>query len=132
DAQVLLDLALEADDLGSAREAEAAARAVEAAIAEMEFARMLSGQQDRADAMVSINAGAGGTDAQDWADMLKRMYFRWCERKGYRIELLDEQPGEEAGIKSVTFIVAGDWAYGFLRSENGVHRLVRISPFDAN
>jgi len=132
DAQVLLDLALEADDLASAREAEAAARAVDAAVAEMEFARMLSGDNDRAGAMVSINAGAGGTDAQDWADMLRRMYYRWCERKGYKVELLDEQPGEEAGIKSVTFTVGGDWAFGFLRAENGVHRLVRISPFDAN
>ncbi len=129
---MLLDLALEADDLASAREAEGATRAVDAAVAEMEFARMLSGEHDRTSAMVSINAGAGGTDAQDWADMLKRMYFRWCERKGYRVELLDEQPGEEAGIKSVTFTVGGDWAFGFLRAENGVHRLVRISPFDAN
>ncbi len=132
DAGVLLDLAVEADDLSSAREAEAAARSVEGAIGQMEFARMLSGEQDRAQAMVSINAGAGGTDAQDWADMLRRMYFRWCERKGFSVELLDQQAGDEAGVKSVTFTVEGEWAYGLLRSENGVHRLVRISPFDAN
>jgi peptide chain release factor 2 len=132
DAQVLLDLAVEADDLASAREADAATHTVEGAVAEMEFARMLSGEHDRAFAMVSINSGAGGTDAQDWADMLKRMYFRWCERKGFKVELLDEQAGEEAGIKSVTFTVNGEWAFGFLRAENGVHRLVRISPFDAN
>ncbi|MSP61605.1 MAG: peptide chain release factor 2 [Myxococcales bacterium] len=131
DAQVLLDLALEADDLATAKEAAAATGAIDAAVGEMEFQRMLSGQHDRAAAMVSINAGAGGTDAQDWADMLKRMYLRWCERKGYEVEMLDEQPGEEAGLKSVTFTVTGDWAYGFLRAENGVHRLVRISPFDA-
>jgi peptide chain release factor 2 len=105
---------------------------VSTAVEEMEFARMLSGEHDRANAMVSINSGAGGTDAQDWADMLKRLYYRWCERHGFRVELLDEQPGEEAGIKSVTFTVAGEWAYGFLRAESGVHRLVRISPFDAN
>jgi peptide chain release factor 2 len=129
---VLLDLAIEADDLGSAREAQAAANLVAARVDEMEFARMLSGEHDRAGAMVSINAGAGGTDAQDWAEMLQRMYFRWCERKGYKVELLDQQAGDEAGIKSVTFTVNGDWAFGFLRAENGVHRLVRISPFDAN
>ncbi len=93
---------------------------------------MLSGEHDDTPAIVSVNAGAGGTDAQDWADMLKRMYMRWAERHGFKIELMDEQPGEEAGIKSVTFNVVGDWAYGFLRAEKGVHRLVRISPFDAN
>jgi peptide chain release factor 2 len=98
----------------------------------MEFARMLSGENDRTNALVSINAGAGGTDAQDWADMLLRMYLRWCERRGYATEMLDHQPGEEAGIKSASFSVSGEWAYGYLRSEKGVHRLVRISPFDAN
>jgi peptide chain release factor 2 len=129
---VLLDLALEANDEPSAKEADVAARTVEGKVAEMEFARMLSGEHDRAGAMLTINAGAGGTDAQDWADMLKRMYLRWSERKGYQVELLDQQAGDEAGIKSVTFTVDGDWAYGFLRAEKGVHRLVRISPFDAN
>jgi peptide chain release factor 2 len=98
----------------------------------MEFARMLSGENDRKNALVSINSGAGGTDAQDWAEMLLRMYLRWCERHGYATEMLDHQPAEQAGIKSASFLVSGDWAYGYLRSENGVHRLVRISPFDAN
>jgi len=93
---------------------------------------MLSGEDDRNNAIVSINAGAGGTEAQDWSEMLFRMYARWCERKGFKQELVDLQPGDEAGIKSVTFTVSGDWAYGFLKSEIGVHRLVRISPFNAN
>ena len=132
DALVLLDLAEEAGDEGSAKEAEGMVGAVEAAVGKMKFAKMLSGENDRASALVSINAGAGGVDAQDWAEMLFRMYSRWCERKGYKIEMLDHQPGEEAGIKSVSFTVEGEWAYGYLRAENGVHRLVRISPFDAN
>ena len=131
DAQVLFDLAQEADDLATAREADAAAHQIEAAVAEMEFSRMLSGEHDQAPAIVSINSGAGGTDAQDWAEMLKRMFFRWAERRGFKVELLDEEPGAEAGLKSTTFTVAGDWAFGFLRAEKGVHRLVRISPFDA-
>ena len=127
-----MQLAIEADDNASAKEAAKLAADVEAAVGEIEFARMLSGENDQAGALVAINAGAGGTDAQDWADMLRRMYLRWCERKGFKVELVDEQPGEEAGIKSVAFTVTGDWAYGFLKAESGVHRLVRISPFDAN
>jgi len=129
---VLLELAEEANDEASAKEADEASLAVEKAVGEMEFARMLSGVNDAANALISINAGAGGTDAQDWAEMLLRMYLRWCERRGYKTEMLDHQPGEEAGIKSASFSVEGEWAYGYLRSENGVHRLVRISPFDAN
>jgi peptide chain release factor 2 len=132
DALVLLDLAEEAGDEASAKEADGMVVAVEAAVGKMKFAKMLSGENDRAPALVSINAGAGGVDAQDWAEMLMRMYTRWAERKGYKLEMLDHQPGEEAGIKSVTFTVEGDWAFGYLRAENGVHRLVRISPFDAN
>jgi peptide chain release factor 2 len=132
DAQVLLELAAEASDEATLKEADQATAAVEAAIGQLEFARMLSGEHDRKNAIVSINAGAGGTDAQDWAEMLLRLYTRWCERKGFKIELLDHQPGEEAGIKSASLAVEGEWAYGFLRSERGVHRLVRISPFDAN
>jgi peptide chain release factor 2 len=132
DAKVLLEMAEEAGDEPTAKEADEASLAVERAVAQMEFARMLSGEHDRAPALISINSGAGGTDAQDWAEMLQRMYMRWCERKGYKMEILDHQPGEEAGIKSVTISVTGDWAYGYLRAERGVHRLVRISPFDAN
>ncbi|HEY7955625.1 MAG TPA: peptide chain release factor 2 [Polyangia bacterium] len=132
DAQVLLELAEEAGDEATAKEAEQASLAIEKAVEQMELARMLSGVNDRQNALVSINAGAGGTDAQDWAEMLLRMYLRWCERNGYKTEVLDHQPGEEAGLKSATFTVEGEWAFGYLRSENGVHRLVRISPFDAS
>ena len=132
DARVLIDLAAEVADEGTAREAEAGARAVEAALAEMEFRRMLSGEQDHLGAIVSVNAGAGGVDAQDWAQMLVRMLTRYCERRGWKVELIDEQPGEEAGLKSATFAVPGEYAYGLLKAEMGVHRLVRISPFDAN
>jgi peptide chain release factor 2 len=92
---------------------------------------MLSGPYDRNGALVSINAGAGGTESQDWAEMLLRMYSRWAERKGYKLEELDRQPGDEAGIKSATIGMEGEWAYGWLRAEAGVHRLVRISPYDA-
>jgi peptide chain release factor 2 len=99
---------------------------------ELELERMLSGPHDRADAIVSINPGAGGVDAQDWAEMLMRMYLRWCERKGFKTEIVNLQPGDEAGIKDAAITVQGAHAYGFLRAENGVHRLIRISPFDAN
>jgi peptide chain release factor 2 len=132
DARVLLELAEEAGDEPTAAEAAAAAGQAEEQIAQIEFARMLSGEHDRSDAMVSINAGAGGTEAQDWAQMLLRMYLRYAARRGYKTEMLDELPGDEAGLKSVTFSVAGPYAYGYLRPEQGVHRLVRISPFDAN
>ena len=93
---------------------------------------ILDGDDDDSNAIVSINAGAGGTEAQDWAEMLYRMYLRWVERKGYKSEVIDYQPGEEAGIKSVTFTANGDYAFGYLKSEIGVHRLVRISPFNAS
>ena len=99
---------------------------------QMEFARMLSGEHDPSNAIVSINAGAGGTEAQDWAEMLLRMYLRWCERKGFRAELTEYNAGEEAGMKSCTFTVEGEYAYGFLKAEVGIHRLVRISPFDSS
>lgn len=93
---------------------------------------MLSGEDDLNNAIVSINAGAGGTEAQDWAEMLFRMYLRWSERKGFKSDIIDFQPGDEAGIKSVTFTAKGEFAYGYLKSEKGVHRLVRISPFNAS
>ncbi len=131
DARVLLDLADEAKDEPTAVEAAATLTAAEEAVGKMEFARMLSGPYDQNGALLSINAGAGGTESQDWAEMLQRMYMRWCVRRGYKCEILDLQPGDEAGIKSVTLGITGDWAYGYLRAENGVHRLVRISPFDA-
>ncbi len=101
-------------------------------IGSAEIAALLSGERDSANAIVSIHPGAGGTEAQDWAEMLMRMYLRWSEKRGYRTEILDYQAGEEAGVKSVTFTVSGDYAYGRMKAEAGVHRLVRISPFDAN
>ncbi len=106
--------------------------AVRRDLAQAEIAALLSGEHDNANAIVSIHPGAGGTEAQDWAEMLLRMYLRWAEKSGYRAEILDYQAGDEAGAKSVTFLVSGDYAYGKLRAEAGVHRLVRISPFDAN
>ena len=101
-------------------------------IASMEFERMLGGEHDRSNCFVSINAGAGGTESQDWADMLLRMLLRYCERKGWQTEITEFLDGEEAGIKSATFRVSGEFAFGYLKTENGVHRLVRISPFDSN
>lgn len=101
-------------------------------VRKMEITRMLSGPEDATGAIVTIHPGAGGTESQDWADILMRMYLRWCERKGYKTEIVDHQPGEEAGIKGASFTVTGQYAYGFLRAENGVHRLIRISPFDSN
>lgn len=132
DAVAMLALAREADDAESAEEAERMAAEARVNVEQIEFARMLAGPHDRLAALVSVNSGAGGTDSQDWAEILVRMYVRWCERHHYRVEFLDTQPGEEAGIKSSTFSVEGGNAYGYLRAESGVHRLVRISPFDAN
>jgi peptide chain release factor 2 len=132
DGETLLELAREAEDDATAQEAAAAVTEVERQVEAMEFARMLSGPNDRYGALVNINSGAGGTESQDWAEMLLRMYSRWGERKDFKVRLLDAQPGEEAGFKSVTVSVEGEYAYGYLKAEGGVHRLVRISPFDAN
>jgi peptide chain release factor 2 len=104
---------------------------IEQEISQREFLAMFSGKYDRSDALLSVSAGAGGTDSQDWAQMLERMYLRWAENHGYETDVLDESEGEEAGIKSVTIAVNGSYAYGYLRPEKGVHRLVRLSPFDA-
>ena len=129
---MLLELGVEAGDDASIREAEETAKAIETALDEMEFRRMLSGEQDSLNAIIGINAGAGGVDAMDWAQMLMRMLSRYAERKGWKVEILDEQAGEEAGIKSATLAITGDFAYGLMKAEMGVHRLVRISPFDGN
>jgi peptide chain release factor 2 len=131
DAQVFIEIAADDKDESTAREADATLLAAEAVVAKMEFARMLSGPYDQNGALVSINAGAGGTESQDWAQMLLRMYTRWAERRGFKLESLDLQAGDEAGIKSATILIQGEWAYGWLRAEAGVHRLVRISPFDS-
>jgi len=129
---VLAELGEEGEDEATLEEIRGLLPELEKKVAKMEFARMLSGEHDANNAIVSINAGAGGTEAQDWAEMLLRMYLRFCEKKGYRTEITDYQPGDEAGIKGVTFTVEGDYAYGYLRAEMGIHRLVRISPFDSN
>ncbi|MEZ4295067.1 MAG: peptide chain release factor 2 [Polyangiaceae bacterium] len=127
-----LDLAAAEGDEGAIADAEAQATALEPKLRKAELERMLSKPADRANAIVSIHPGAGGTDAKDWASMLYRMYLRWAERRGYKTELLDFQEGDEAGIDAVSFSVQGEAAYGYLRSENGVHRLVRMSPFNAD
>ena len=128
----MLDLAVEESDEDALEEVTQQADALDEKINQLSLALMLDGRDDARNAIVSINAGAGGTEAQDWAEMLFRMYSRWIERKGYQSELIDFQPGEEAGIKSVTFTAKGENAYGYLKSETGVHRLVRISPFNAS
>jgi peptide chain release factor 2 len=132
DAEVLLELAEEASDEASAKEAAGGAAAVQRALDELEFKRMLSGELDAGGAIVQVTSGAGGVDASDWAQMLLRMLIRYCERHDWKVEILEETPAEEAGIKQATIEVAGDYAYGLLKAENGVHRLVRVSPFDAN
>jgi peptide chain release factor 2 len=132
DVEVLLELAEEEQDEASVQEAAGQLEAIQTAIDRMEFERMLSGEMDEASALLSINAGAGGIDARDWAEMLQRMYLRWAQDRGFRTELLDIQPADEAGINSCEILVEGPYAYGYLKAEAGVHRLVRISPFDAN
>ncbi|HZR10687.1 MAG TPA: peptide chain release factor 2 [Myxococcales bacterium] len=132
EAVALHELAEEANDADTRVEAKGAIREAVEGAQRLELSRMLSGPQDRLNAIVEINAGAGGTESQDWAQMLYRMYTRYSERKGWEVEPGDFQPGEEAGLKSVSFIVRGDHAYGWLKAEVGVHRLVRISPFDSN
>jgi len=128
----LIELGEESDDEETLAEVRELLIGLEKRIGQMEFARMLSGEHDANSAIVSINAGAGGTEAQDWAEILLRMYLRWCERKGFKAEITEYQPGDEAGAKGVTFTVDGAYAYGYLKAEKGIHRLVRISPFDSN
>jgi peptide chain release factor 2 len=119
------------DDDSLRADLELEVEALEKEMDKRSFAAMLSGKYDEDDAILAIHAGAGGTDSQDWADMIKRMYLRWAESRGFDTEIIDETPGEEAGIKSVTIAITGRYAFGYLRSEKGVHRLVRLSPFDA-
>jgi peptide chain release factor 2 len=132
DAKILLELTEEEDTEESSRELNAELDKVSASLDRIELKRMLGGPNDKKNAILSINAGAGGTEACDWADMLFRMYKRWAENHDFRIEVLDMLPGDTAGVKNVTGLVRGDYAYGYLKAEKGVHRLVRISPFDAN
>ena len=131
DMEILLQLVEEQQDEAETQELLEKVKKSEETIAQMEFHRMLGGENDPNNAIVSINAGAGGTEAQDWVEMLLRMYLRWGEKKGYHTQIIDILAGEEAGLKSVTFTVTGPYAYGYLKAESGIHRLVRISPFDA-
>jgi len=132
DAQSYVELAEESQDVSFAADIGKELEAVRAGIGDMEFRNMLSADDDERNAILTIHAGAGGTEAQDWGEMLLRMYMRWCERKGFGVSLVDRLDGDGAGIKSATVEVTGRFAYGYLKAENGVHRLVRISPFDSN
>jgi len=131
DLCVLVEMGEEEEDAATAVEAQSELAALERRVAGMELAVLLSGQYDQSNAIVSLHAGAGGTEAQDWVEMLLRMFTRWANNRGYKVEVIDLLPGDEAGVKSATVEVRGPMAYGYLRSEKGVHRLVRISPFDA-
>ncbi len=132
DAKELFEIARAERDDATLAAIDGDARNLEQTVADMEFRRMFSNPMDPNSCFLDIQAGSGGTEAQDWAQMLERMYTRYCERKGFHVELLEESPGEVAGIKSAALKVSGDYAYGHLRTESGVHRLVRKSPFDAN
>ena len=132
DARDLLALAAEENDAAMLAEIEETLAGLSKSVGTQELATLLNGQYDRANAYLIIHPGAGGTESQDWANMLFRMYNRWAERRGFQVELIDLLPGDEAGIKSATLLVSGELVYGYLLGEKGVHRLVRISPFDAN
>jgi peptide chain release factor 2 len=132
ESQLLFDMAMEESDEESIEEVSRQLQSTEKRLDILSLEYMLDGPDDSNDAIISINAGAGGTEAQDWAEMLFRMYMRWMERRGFKGRIIDYQPGEEAGIKGVTITVAGKFAYGYLKTETGVHRLVRISPFNAS
>jgi peptide chain release factor 2 len=132
DAVTLIELGEAEDDEASVGEGEVALKRVEIDAQRRSIDAMLSGEADGMNAYVEVHAGAGGTESQDWASMLQRMYMRWGERRGYKVKLIDQSDGEEAGIKSATLEISGENAYGWLKTEAGVHRLVRISPFDAN
>jgi peptide chain release factor 2 len=132
DLQVLLELSAEDEGAGLLDDAEGALQSLLAQLEDIELRSTLSLSEDKNNAIMTINPGAGGTESQDWAQILMRMYMRWSEQNGYKVEVVDLLPGEEAGIKSATLMISGPYAYGYLKGEAGVHRLVRISPFDAN
>lgn len=132
DVEGLIELALEAEDIDTFNEAQQEADELEKKLADLEFRRMFSGQHDAADCYIDLQAGSGGTEAQDWTEMLLRMYLRWAESKGFKTELIEVSDGDVAGLKSATVRVSGDYAFGWLRTETGIHRLVRKSPFDSN
>ena len=128
--EILLEMIREGEE-GAGDELRAVLVKLGPTLDRIELTTKMGGEHDRSNAFIEIHPGAGGTESQDWAQMLLRLYLRWCERKGFDVEVMDEQPGDEAGIKAATLLVKGPYAYGHLRSENGVHRLVRISPFDS-
>jgi peptide chain release factor 2 len=132
DVETLLELAESEEDESLEEEIKSEISDLEKELDQLEFKLMLNGPHDRNGAIIEIHPGAGGTESQDWAEMLLRMYLRWCEKKGFSTQIIDSLQGDEAGIKSVTVMVTGEYAYGYLRAEIGVHRLVRLSPFDAN
>jgi peptide chain release factor 2 len=132
DLRAMVELTEETGDAALERELATELDRLEASLGRLRVELLLSGEHDISNAILAIHPGAGGTESQDWAQMLLRMYVRWAEQKGYKVETLDLQPGEQAGIKSATLSITGDYAYGYLKAEGGVHRLVRISPFDAN
>jgi peptide chain release factor 2 len=132
DAKELFTIARDEDDAATLASVDADAASLERSVEDLEFRRMFSNEADPNNCFVDIQSGSGGTEAQDWAAILERMYLRYCERKGFKVEILEESPGDVAGIKGATFKVMGDYAYGHLRTESGVHRLVRKSPFDSN
>ena len=131
EARILAEMAIEEKDAETLDEVAESLNHLQEKIREVEFRSLMRDPDDRRNAIVSINAGAGGTEAQDWVEMLFRMLTRWCEKKGMRLRVIDYLPGDEAGIKNVSFTVTGPYAYGYLKSEHGIHRMVRISPFDA-
>lgn len=130
DVEMLYEMAREEDDEGVLKEIEGDVARLEASVRNNEFKMMLGSDEDPGDAIITIHAGAGGTEAQDWTEMLLRMYLRWAEQKEFQTKIIDFQPGDEAGVKSVTITVEGRYAYGYAKAETGIHRLVRISPFD--
>ena len=132
DTNDIYEMAMEEGDEETVNDTVAEASTLESLVSDLEVAMMLSGEEDSNNAIVSIHPGAGGTESQDWASMLYRMYLRWSERHGFKVETLDFQEGDEAGLKDVSFVIRGLNAYGYLKVENGIHRLVRISPFDSN
>jgi len=131
DGKTLAEMAVEEDDRDALREVAQDVSILQEKIKDLEFHSLLGGKDDQRSAIIAINAGAGGTEAQDWVEMLFRMYSRWSENKNMQVRVIDYLPGDEAGIKNVTFNVTGPYAYGYLKSEHGIHRMVRISPFDA-
>lgn len=131
EAKILAEMALEEEDESTLNEVEKDINRLQKGIERLEFQSFLGDPDDQRNAIISINAGAGGTEAQDWVEMLFRMYLRWCESRKFSTKIMDQLAGDEAGIKSVTFAVDGQYAYGYMKSEHGIHRMVRISPFDA-